>query len=40
MRGNYVLAVYPKRMWKDALHEAQREAIYQNLSIIGMEMTG
>lgn len=37
MRGTYVLAIFPPRMWRDAYNEARREAIYQNLSIIGIE---
>lgn len=37
LRGTYVLAIFPKRMWREAYSEARREAIYNNLSIVGIE---
>lgn len=37
MRGEYVLDIYPPHMWRHAYNEARREAIYQNLGVIGME---
>ena len=39
MRGEYVIAIYPTFMWHHAYNEAVREAIYQNLNIVGIETT-
>jgi hypothetical protein len=36
-RGEYVLAIFPRHYWKDALREAHVEARYNNLGIIGLE---
>lgn len=38
LRGTYVLAIFPKRMWHLAYIEARREAIYQNLGVVGIEV--
>lgn len=38
MRDTYVIDIYPPHMWRAAYNEARREAIYDGLSIIGMEM--
>lgn len=38
MRGNYVLDVKPPHMWRDAYIEARREAIYNNLGVISIEV--
>lgn len=37
MRGEYVLDIYPPHMWVHAYKEARREAIFQNLGIVGLE---
>lgn len=37
-RGEYVLDIYPPFMWRAAYNEARREAIWQNLGIVGMEL--
>lgn len=37
MRGEYVLAIFPKHYWRDALREAHVEARYNNLGIVGLE---
>lgn len=37
MRGEYVLAIFPRHYWKDALREAHVEARYLNLGIEGLE---
>lgn len=37
-RDTYVLDIYPAHMWRFAYNEARREAIYQNLSITGIEI--
>lgn len=39
LRGNYVIYIYPPHMWRHAYNAARDEAIYQNLSIVGMEIT-
>lgn len=38
MRGGYVLDVKPPHQWRDAYFEARREAIYNNLNIISLEI--
>lgn len=38
MRGTYVVDIYPAHMWRFAYAEALREAIYQNLSIVSLEI--
>lgn len=39
MRGTYVVDIYPAHMWAHAYRSAVQEAIYTNLSIVGMEIT-
>lgn len=39
LRDNYVIYIYPPHMWRHAYNAARDEAIYQNLSIVGMEIT-
>jgi len=39
LRGTYVIDIYPPHMWVHAYKEAVREAIYQNLNIISLEIT-
>ena len=38
MRGSYVLDVKPPQAWRDAYIEARREAIYNNLGVISIEV--
>lgn len=39
MRGTYIVDIYPPHMWPFAYKSALQEAIYQNLGIIGIEIT-
>lgn len=39
LRNGDPVAVYPPFMWAHAYAEAVREAVYQNLSIISVEIT-
>lgn len=39
MRGTYVVEIYPQSMWAHAYRSAVQEAIYTNLSIVGIEIT-
>lgn len=39
MRGTYVVDIYPAHMLAHAYRSAVQEAIYTNLSIVGMEIT-
>jgi hypothetical protein len=36
-RDTYAMSIYPPHMWHHAYREALQEAIYQNLSITGIE---
>lgn len=38
LRGDYVLDIYPPHMWTFAFREARREAIWNNLRIVGVEV--
>jgi hypothetical protein len=38
MRGGYVLDVKPPHLWREAYIEARKEAIYQNLDVISIEV--
>ena len=37
LRNNILIDIYPKHMWREAYNEARREAIWQNLGIVGIE---
>lgn len=38
LRGDYVIDIYPPEMWRYAYKSALLEAIYQNLSIVRLEI--
>lgn len=39
LRGTYIVDIYPSHMWVNAYKSACFEARYQNLSIVGMDIT-